>query len=187
MDLACLNCDKLLASPKRPYLFCSALCRQEAHHVRYARAVARDGRLARPDVLEAVKIQRASVLSGGYPRKERTLTPELRAMIFARDDGRCRLCDSPATSIDHHPVDPTVGLNDPVNLRALCDECHRKKTLSGHRPIDPVAEPEVWRKAQELDARVLAPVPARLSDDEQRWAKAWRGIAKERTLLVKAG
>jgi hypothetical protein len=171
-------------SPKFPFLYCSELCKQEADWVRYARAVTRDGRIGQRDVLEALQIKKALILSGGYPAKERSLTNEVRKTVFDRDFGRCCICGGPASQIDHHRIDSTAGPNDPINLRAICADCHRKKSLSGLQPITQESHPEQWRKAQELNDRVVALAPVRVCDDEKGWSKAWRGIAAERKRLV---
>jgi 5-methylcytosine-specific restriction endonuclease McrA len=187
MLLTCVNCDRLLVPPRRSFLYCSKACQQEVAYVRYARAVIRDGRIKRDDVQEALAIQKAWVLTGGYnTRNELTLPEDVRAVVFDRDGGRCVLCGRPATDIDHHRADPTADINDPTNLRGLCAECHRNKTLANLRPIDPETEPVLWAKAKELEARVQAPTPLRLSDDEIRWNKSWQIISKERAAFSKA-
>ena len=75
MNLECLNCDQPIDGAK---LFCSSLCRQTAKTVRYARAVQTDGRIARADVAEAVRIKIGSILGGGYPDQERRLSEAKR-------------------------------------------------------------------------------------------------------------
>jgi hypothetical protein len=184
---ACVNCHRPLVRRPPATLYCSAACQQESTYVRYARAVTRDRRINRPDVLEALRIKKAWVLDGGYnPTKELTLSTEVRTVVFERGGSRCVLCGRPATQIDHHRTDERADINDPINLRGLCAECHRTKSLGNLRPINPETEPEAWAKSQELDARVAAPIPLRVSDDEKRWKHLWRSVTKERVASSKA-
>ena len=52
-----------------------------------------------------------------------------------------------------------VGLNPPVNPHALCD-VPTKKTLCGHRPIQPDAEPEVRPHAPGFGASLMPCKPS---------------------------
>ena len=182
-EVECVNCDRPLGEPKRPYLFCSELCKQEAAYVRYNRRVHRDERFKLPDVQEAINIRLALILGGGYPARERHLSPEARAAIVTREGGRFRLCGAPATEIDHiaGPIDGDI--NHPDNLQALCHDCHTAKTLSGLVPITPESHPDEWAKAQALQARVDAPIPLRPCDDDENWAAEWRQFAAERRVM----
>jgi hypothetical protein len=185
IGLTCFNCGGLLAELRYPYIYCSELCAQEADLVRYARAVTADGRILRPDVAEAVGIRMGMVLAGGYPARERTLSATQRGAILERDGGRCRLCGAVATQIDHINDDAVLvarDINDAANLQAVCDECHRAKTLASFVP----AGPEEQAKADELRCRIGADAPTRPSDDERRWKIQWRQHASERKALVKA-
>lgn len=180
MQIICVNCDGPINLSKWRFLYCSEQCKQESGWVRYARAVCRDGRIARLDVQEALQIKKAWVLSGGYPERERSLPQHVREAVFARDKSCCWICGGPASQIDHHWTDLNADQNDPINLRAICAECHRKKSLSALQQITPESEPELWQKGQELNRRVKALVPVRASDDEKRWSGMWRTIAAER-------
>jgi 5-methylcytosine-specific restriction endonuclease McrA len=173
----CFNCDAEV--PARS-LFCSELCRQTAKVVRYGRAVHADGRIKRADVEEALKIKVASVLGGGYPADERRLSAEQRQAVFDRDEGKCQVCGGPATEIDH--IDPMVGgdMNRPGNLQALCNECHRRKTIAGHHPIETEDE---FLRATELLSRIRSPEPLRDCDDPD-WSSRWRALRKERLKAV---
>jgi len=138
-------------------------------------------------VQEALEIKRASILLGGYNvTGELTLTTEVRAVVFERDSGRCVICGRPATQIDHHRADASAEINDPVNLRGLCADCHRAKTLSNLRLVAREEAPEAWSKSEELDARIVAPTPLRPSDDDIGWNKLWRTITRERIAFRKA-
>jgi hypothetical protein len=138
-------------------------------------------------VLEALEIKKAWALAGGYnPMKELTVTTEVRTVVLERAGGRCALCDRPASDIDHHRSDATADINDPINLRGLCADCHRAKSLGNLRIVNPETEPEAWVKSQELDARIAAPVPLRPSDDDIEWNKVWRTISKDRVAFRKA-
>lgn len=184
IGLTCFNCGGLLGELRYPYIYCSELCAQEADLVRYARAVTSDGRILRPDVAEAVQIRIGMVLAGGYPTRERTLSASQRAAIFERDGGRCRICGGIAMQIDHINDDPVLvarEINDSANLQAVCDDCHRAKTLALFVP----AGPDQQAKAAELRRRIDAQAPTRPSDDERTWKIQWRRHASERRALIK--
>lgn len=184
-SLTCFNCGRAMVELRRPYLFCSEFCAEEAGTVRYARAVISDGRILQPDVAEAVKIRVGMVLGGGYPRGQRSLSPAVREAIFERDGHKCRVCGGLATQIDHINDDPELvvrDINDPLNLQALCDPCHRKKTLALFVP----AGSEQQVKGEALWARIEASVPTRPCDDEQNWKNEWRKIAADRTARVRS-
>ena len=58
---------------------------------------------------------------------------KLRLRILARDLYLCQTCLSrgrptPATCVDHITPKAQDGTDDPENLQALCDACHRAKT-----------------------------------------------------------
>lgn len=49
----------------------------------------------------------------------------IRKTVIARDKGKCVLCGSKGTEVDH------IGANDVhavINLRLLCKKCHAHKT-----------------------------------------------------------
>jgi 5-methylcytosine-specific restriction endonuclease McrA len=184
-DIACINCDGPIAAPKRPYLFCSERCRDTADYVRYHRRVLADGRIRREDVAEAVRIKKAFVLGGGYPAKDRALPGDQRAAIFARDQGPCYKCGGPGNEIDHTFEHRDRDLNDSSNLRVICSECHRRKTIeTALRPISEIEDPEVRKRleafSEELDRRVHAKKPLLSCDCEKNWADRWRKIGEER-------
>jgi hypothetical protein len=147
--------------------------------------VRREGRDADPLVAEAVRIKIAIAIGGGYNRRARALSPQLRAEIMERDGGRCLVCGSEATQIDHINADPDLvarDINDPENLQAICDPCHRLKTMSMFKPI----RPEQRAKADEIRARINAPRPLRECDDEQNWKTAYRTHGSTRSALLKS-
>jgi 5-methylcytosine-specific restriction endonuclease McrA len=167
----CVNCDAALTDDNRG-LYCSALCREKAKFVRYARGCTRDGRVNRdPDVAYALRIRMAIILGGGYP-PARSLPPAVRATVIERDQSRCRLCGAPGEEIDH--LDGSSP--DLNNLRLLCKVCHRKVTEENLVP----ATAEEAAEAQALWARVRAVRPRRLCDDEQRWPSGWRTLLPRR-------
>jgi 5-methylcytosine-specific restriction endonuclease McrA len=183
---SCVNCDRPIEHPRFPYLYCSQLCRQEAKYVRYSRSVLKDGRIEQPDVQEALSIRLASILGGGYPERERHLTPEAREAAFLRDGSRCRICGAAATEIDH--IGPPIGgdINHPDNLQ-LCGPCHRQKTVESFQIVTRESDPEKWAWCEEqkdrLMARVLAPQPMRPCDDETNRETEWHFVAQERKEL----
>ena len=108
-------------------------------------------------------------LGGGYPAKERALSPAQREAIFVRDNRICRICGAAATDIDHI----AGSSSDPENLQALCKSCNMAKAEANFRPA-------TAKEAAESDAiwvRIRAEQPGRLCDDEKRWDKWWREIA----------
>jgi 5-methylcytosine-specific restriction endonuclease McrA len=180
--LLCLNCDRPLDGSRKPLLFCSERCAEEAHTIRYVRRVVADGRILDPEVAEAVKIRVGMVLGGGYAKSERKLSVELREMIFARD-GACQICGGEATQIHHVNEDHeriARDINDPANLQAICDPCHRRTTLSTFR----VLRPEEEAGAARLRERIESLHPLRQCDDDQNWASSWRAVARKRAALI---
>ena len=58
---------------------------------------------------------------------------KLRAVILKRDDHLCQPClrqgrPTPAKAVDHIVPKAKGGTDDPGNLEATCDECHKAKT-----------------------------------------------------------
>jgi 5-methylcytosine-specific restriction endonuclease McrA len=178
-EFPCLNCDRAVENPGE--LFCSDLCREMAKVIRYGRAVHADRRIKQPDVAEALRIKVGIVVGGGYPQRERRLGDDQRQQIFERDDGMCRDCGAPATEIDHigPPIDGDI--NHPDNLQALCNQCHRAKTLSRFRPIE---SEEERHRSLEINARIHAPEPLRICDAGD-WKGRWPMLKAER--LEQAG
>jgi hypothetical protein len=68
----------------------------------------------------------------GAPVPPTSLTPALRAEIFARDGHRCVRCGATEDlTIDH--IFPRVigGTNEPANLRSLCRPCNSARPVQG--------------------------------------------------------
>lgn len=62
----------------------------------------------------------------------------LRARILERDDGLCQPClragrPTPGNQVDHVVPKSQGGTDDPANLQAICDACHREKTARESR------------------------------------------------------
>jgi 5-methylcytosine-specific restriction endonuclease McrA len=173
MPDCCANCDATLEL-KNQTLFCGQFCRQVADFVRYSRGFTRDTTRANdPEVIEAIRVRMAILLSGGYPTDKRHLSPGQRATIIERDGWKCRECGAPAGEIDH-----IAGSSaDLSNLQLLCHDCHMTKTKSS---FVPASEPQkAW--AKELwDTRIYPDAPLRLSDDSERWGQEWRTLKRER-------
>jgi HNH endonuclease len=144
--------------------------------IRYGRAVYADGRIKQADVLEALKIKVGIVVGGGYPARGRRLSERQPQEIFERDGGKCCLCGDAATEIDHIGSAIDGDINHPDNLQALCNECHRKKTLSRFRPIETEEERQ---RSLEIQLRIQAPEPLRPCDAAD-WQHRWRTVKKER-------
>jgi 5-methylcytosine-specific restriction endonuclease McrA len=173
----CPNCD---AEIREAILYCSDLCRDEAKYVRYYRACIADGRVAQPDVQDALEIRLAFLLSGGYAWRERRIPQEVREAVTARDGGRCRVCGAFADEIDH--IDGTNS-SDPDNLQLLCADCHRAKTLESFVVRD--YTPEEQAKVDELNARTLSCEPLR-DCDRPRWSTEYRAVLASRRAALKA-
>lgn len=65
---------------------------------------------------------------------------KLRLVILKRDKYLCQPCRAkgvltPATAVDHIKAKANGGTDDPGNLRAICDPCHKAKTAidAGHK------------------------------------------------------
>lgn len=184
LDIECLNCDQGIPFVADSVLYCSEICKQEAHYVRYSRAATRDGRISRPDVKEALSIQLALIFGGGYPERARQLLGQVRALVLARDNGLCRICGAPGTVIDHVSAADAVALNDSENLQLLCVDCHNKKTRAGFNVVSRETDPDRWgelnRTFMRLRERVTAAPPLRLCDDDVRWRQLWQTVEAER-------
>lgn len=66
---------------------------------------------------------------------------KLRKKILERDKYLCQPClakgrVTAANAVDHETPKAKGGTDDPGNLRAICNDCHRAKTAmdAGHKP-----------------------------------------------------
>ncbi|MHB8618712.1 MAG: HNH endonuclease [Chloroflexota bacterium] len=186
LGMPCCNCDARLGRGAPNSLYCSELCQQEAEFVRYARRVRKDGRNQRQDVREALVIQRAWLLSGGYNARERQLSDDVRRLVIARAHGLCQAgCGALGSEIDHITDRPEEGqLNRPDNLQFLCHDCHTRKTMERIGSLQLEEDPErrnaIRAKARELDLRIDGVTPLRMSDDDVTWPKVWQREARKR-------
>ena len=65
----------------------------------------------------------------GGPRTATAGWKKLRRTVLARDRGICHLCGKAGADIVDHKVPVSLGGgDDPDNLGAICDPCHRRKT-----------------------------------------------------------
>ncbi|GHO72598.1 hypothetical protein KSD_03690 [Ktedonobacter sp. SOSP1-85] len=169
----CQNCYTQLPLQQalRGALFCSEKCKQTANTIRYARATIKDGRYNDPLVRQAIEIRIALILGGGYPEKDRKLSPKQRETIFIRDNHTCRLCGKPATDIDHI----NGSSSNPSNLQALCKECNSAKAIANFRP----ATPEESKEGEAIWERINAEQPMQLCDNEDRWVEIYKEIMQE--------
>jgi hypothetical protein len=132
-----------------------------ASWIRYFQKAKTDGRIALPDVHEAVAIKLAHIAAGGYAESKRELPPELREQIKTRDGGVCRRCGAPGTDIDH-----IFGSSpDPTNLQLLCRECHNAKTQKAMVVAEPAVVASVHRPIQ----RRAIEIPHRQPCDSTDW------------------
>jgi 5-methylcytosine-specific restriction endonuclease McrA len=175
---SCINCDNNIPWNRPVKIYCSDLCRQEAHYIRYVRRCNRDGRINLPDVQEAIRIRSAHIASGGYPETERHIPKKLRESVFKRDHGVCQNCGKPGTDIDHI----RGSSNEIDNLQLLCSNCHKKKTLQHIKKIIPGDDRflEVVKKGLSLNSRIESTTPLRPCDDEENWPSLYKKILLDR-------
>lgn len=70
----------------------------------------------------------------GNPRTSTAAWRKTRRFVLARDGHRCtwleggRRCTNPATEVDHIREWADGGIDDPSNLRSLCEPHHYRKT-----------------------------------------------------------
>lgn len=169
IPFVCVNCEGQIQATKQVRLFCSELCADEAKFVRYFRRCRNDGRIHEPDVQEAIQIRFAHIMGGGYDSAARKISKSVRASVFERDKGRCRICGGVGVDIDHISGDA----DDLDNLQLLCKSCHNRKTqqqIVEIAPTDPRYRAHV-SKAKSLRTRCESILPLRLCDDEELWPK----------------
>lgn len=174
----CANCHTPL-EPSNDSLFCGPTCTDEAKLVRYWRSVIRDGRIADPEIRNALRTRRTHWLNGGYDAIARRLTEAARSAVWARDDGRCIECGAPGGEIDHIHGSSNVL----ANLQLLCRECHHRKTESS---MVPASDQDKARIREFEITRVFCVTPANRSDDEGAWKAQNRTLKSERRKRLKA-
>ena len=181
-SVLCLQCDEQLIPLRKPHLYCSIACGQEAEIVRYIRRCTADGRLDQDDVQFAVKTRLAHITAGGYDKNARKLSKEQRQDVVAKFNGLCALCEKDGIEIDH--VSGPSG--EATNLQLLCKDCHAQKTFQSIVPVSPdsesydhvkVVHDRIWASAQ-------ASTPGRPCQDEKTWELNWRSYRKERAFCV---
>jgi len=167
-ELPCANCghDFAVWSNARPTAYCSDECAGQAETVRSERWLrARYPVGAPPDVLGRIRSRRSfRWTSVGFVRE---ISDDLRSRVYARDQGRCRLCGQQAFRVVRIEGTATT----PENLRVLCYECGLA------RPAErlPVGGPDPAEVAAAIDRRIAAPEPERPCD-EPGWD--WRGYRR---------
>jgi HNH endonuclease len=68
--------------------------------------------------------------SGNSTSNRRYLSAELRRLVWARDQGRCRQCDSTRyIEIDHMIPLALGGSDEADNLRLLCRSCNQRSAI----------------------------------------------------------
>jgi hypothetical protein len=174
--LRCCNCDKELIKAD---LYCGNLCREITKHIRYIRKVTATSRLYDSDIQEAVSVKLLMLTGGGYPQKDRMLTPARRREILGRDSCTCRICGARADTIDH--ISGSSDGSD--NLHALCRDCNRRESLRKAVPATGERAEQIRRLYWEIAERVAVTSPLKLCDSEQ-WRTAWRRIRAARLLAA---
>lgn len=61
-----------------------------------------------------------------------------REKVMSRDGGLCQIClkknkVTPATEVDHILGKARGGTDNDENLQAICNECHKQKTIADRR------------------------------------------------------
>jgi HNH endonuclease len=167
LPFLCVNCFKPVDLPNA---YCTQLCTDQAGWVRYTRPRYLDGRAGHEDIAQAIRIKLAHILGGGYNKKRRRVSRELRQAVIDREGGRCRICGSPGSELDHIHG----GSSDLSNLQWLCDSCHNKKTVAMFVRISKESHPEEWALHQSLWKRVKAAEPIQLCDVD-----GWQSLQPE--------
>ncbi len=163
----CPNCGTTVTSDASPY--CGISCREQAAFVRQLRRCLADGSIRDRERQTSLGQVLWHLLGGGYPLRQRLVTPRTWQQLLKRDGGVCQVCGVPATTFDHI----TTACNRPINLRAVCDECTQTKQFGD----------SAFLKAQDaalsrLAVRIAAPEPLLLSDDPAHWD--WRTYVAKR-------
>ncbi len=172
IDDHCAQCQQPLPTSSRS-LYCSEWCGQTAKHIRYWRRIVRDGRIEDPDVQLALHTRLAFMLAGGYPGRDRHLTPTVRRQVYERDHHQCRTCKAPGEEIDHIHTSSA----DLDNLQLLCRPCHQEKTRHNMTVADDEHQAALALLYVE---RVLPDHTALLCDDHERWPQLWRALRTSR-------
>ncbi len=175
LPFLCVNCYANIDDVK---LFCTPLCNEEASWVRYARRCRIDGRDEQPHVVQALRIRMALILGGGYDRRSRRLSEEVREAVIESAAGKCAVCGRPGEEIDHIAGSSSLF----SNLQLLCDACHNKKTVASFQKITKVTHPKEWAKRQGLLARARAPQPLQLCDAND-WDEVQRRLMSHRRIV----
>ncbi len=180
--LECANCGEPVEIASA---HCSLFCHDMAKHVRYFRARLSEGRLNDSDIKQAMGDKLLSLFKGGYPAKERALTPEQREAIFERDQRTCQLCGAQADQIDHIAGDSA----DPSNLRAVCGPCNSRlaAAITGDASPDKLAEFRefVTEIYPEMATRTAVLQPLQCSDDHVGWRKLEAAVRGQRRRYFK--
>lgn len=161
--------------------------------VRYVRACLHDGRDQLADVREAIQMRLAHVLGGGYPEKERSVPPQIRAQVFQRARYRCEICgraldmhgtggDLDAQAQIHHVAGSS---SDPGNLQAVCRRCNMADAQTKFTAVAP-GSPEA-ALAAELRERWSSPTPLRPCDDEVSWKVQWQALQRRAREVIQQG
>jgi len=176
LDRPCANCARMVVSAAHQTTYCSDLCSQVAGMMRYHRKQEQKGTLRRHDIRDYLKDEAARIAGGGYPRRARRLSPNVRAAVIQRDDGRCRLCGQPGQEVDHI-VDSSSSLE---NLQLLCLDCHHAKTAA---LMVVAAEAEQELVLRPLKVRAMEHPPRQPSDmlawSHWGWIKGAKAVEPE--------
>lgn len=181
-NLVCLHCEDDMPPFIKPRLYCSLSCQQEAELVRYVRGCKSDGRIEQPDVQLAITIKMAHNMAGGYDRKSRKLSRDIKEAVLLRSKGKCESCGKEGYDIDHI----NGASSDLRNLQFLCKDCHNKKTQLNIVPVEQGSAQYEYIKlrTERFWHYVDAEKPVRICHDQENWSSIWRQHQKERKAFV---
>ena len=165
----CPNCGFPVQSTRTPY--CSEPCREMAGFVRQFRTGLKLGWILEAEKQVALGQVLWHVLGGGRPLRQQIAPLRARQTALKREEERCQVCGSAATTVDHIGS----GCNRPINLRAVCEECCQDHPFGDPRIL---VQPEVKQTVLEIARRIGSPEPIRCCDDAESWD--WRSYLRQR-------
>lgn len=168
----CVSCGTEFKRTNRRTPFCSEFCKSACRLIRICRRWMRTESMRQDkEYTYSLRVRMAFLNSsylgeGGYTRN---LSPEIRALIWERDNGKCVKCGKPGAQVDHIHGDS----DEPENLQLLCLDCHHGKTNAAMRAVSPQESLILGLMWAEIAERIDAAIPIRPCDNEQTWGKFW--------------
>ena len=167
--MACPNCGKAFSNEKSPY--CSPDCREEAAFVRHIRSGLYAELIENQEKQSTLGQVFWTLIGGGFPLRQSTIPEKTTKLVMARHGGKCELCDTPATKVDHI----RTGCNRPINLRPVCDSHQRTRPFGDPALLESVRVQSILER---LAPRIVSPQPLHSCDDAATWD--WRAFLNSR-------